>query len=63
MAHKPKPSSAAKPGSDVETTGLATPVPADESWRIAKIQAGIEAADSGDFASDDEVARVRRKYS
>lgn len=28
-----------------------------------KIKAGIAAADRGDFASDDEVARVRKKFA
>jgi predicted transcriptional regulator len=32
-------------------------------WQIAKIKEGIAAADRGDFASDEEVARVRRKFS
>lgn len=33
------------------------------SWQIGKIEAGIAAADRGEFARDDEVARVRKKYS
>ena len=33
------------------------------AWQVGKIEAGIAAADRGDFASDDEVARVRRKFS
>jgi len=33
------------------------------AWQIGKIDPGIAAADRGDFASDDEVARVARKYS
>jgi predicted transcriptional regulator len=33
------------------------------AWQIGKIEAGIAAADRGDFASDDEVARVVGKYS
>ena len=32
-------------------------------WQIGKIEAGIAAADRGDFASDDDVARVVGKYS
>ena len=32
-------------------------------WQIGKIEAGIAAADRGDFASDDDVARVAGKYS
>ena len=33
------------------------------AWQIGKIEAGIEAADRGEFASDDEVARVRAKFA
>jgi predicted transcriptional regulator len=33
------------------------------AWQIGKIEAGIAAADRGDFASDDDVARVVGKYS
>jgi predicted transcriptional regulator len=33
------------------------------AWQIGKIEAGLLAADRGDFASDDDVARVVRKYS
>ena len=33
------------------------------SWQIGKIEAGIAAADRGEFAADDDVARVRRKFS
>jgi predicted transcriptional regulator len=33
------------------------------AWQIDKIEAGIAAADRGDFAADDEVARVRKKFS
>ena len=33
------------------------------AWQIGKIDAGIAAADRGDFASDDDVARVVGKYS
>jgi predicted transcriptional regulator len=33
------------------------------AWQIAKIEAGIEAADCGNFADDDEVARIVGKYS
>ena len=33
------------------------------AWQIDKIEAGIAAADRGDFASDEEVARVVGKYS
>jgi predicted transcriptional regulator len=32
------------------------------SWQLERIEAGIMAADHGDFASDDEVARVRAKF-
>lgn len=32
-------------------------------WQIGKIEAGIAAADRGDFASDDDVERVIGKYS
>jgi predicted transcriptional regulator len=33
------------------------------AWQLEKIEAGIAAADRGEFASEDEVERVRRKYS
>ena len=33
-----------------------------EAWQIAEIEAGIAAADSGDFASDAELAAVFSKY-
>ena len=33
------------------------------AWQIARIEAGINAADRGDFADDREVARVLIKYS
>ena len=33
------------------------------AWQIGRIEAGIAAADRGDFASDDDVERVIGKYS
>lgn len=33
------------------------------AWQIAKIELGIAAADRGEFADDDDVARVVEKYS
>ena len=33
------------------------------AWQVAKIEEGIVAANRGDFATDEEVARVRRKFS
>ena len=33
------------------------------AWQVGKIEAGIAAADRGDFATVDEVARVRKKFS
>ena len=33
------------------------------AWQIDKIEAEIAAADRGDFASDDELARVRKKFA
>jgi predicted transcriptional regulator len=33
-----------------------------QSWQLERIEAGITAADRGDFASDDEVARVCSKF-
>ena len=32
------------------------------AWQLERIEAGIAAADRGDFASDNEVARVRAKF-
>ena len=34
-----------------------------QSWQIERIEAGIAAADQGDIAADDEIARVRAKFS
>ncbi|BDV37595.1 hypothetical protein DSM21852_08480 [Methylocystis bryophila] len=33
------------------------------AWQVGKIEAGITAADGGDFASDEELARVRMKFA
>jgi predicted transcriptional regulator len=33
------------------------------AWQMAKTEPGIVAADSGDFAGEDDVARVLGKYS
>jgi predicted transcriptional regulator len=33
-----------------------------EEWQLAEIEAGITEADRGEFASDDDVARVVGKY-
>ncbi|AOF93027.1 CopG family ribbon-helix-helix protein [Sinorhizobium sp. RAC02] len=33
-----------------------------EEWQLAEVEAGIAEADRGEFASDDEVARVVGKY-
>jgi len=33
------------------------------AWQIEKIEAGVNAADRGDFADEEEVARVLKKYS
>jgi predicted transcriptional regulator len=33
------------------------------AWQIAKVEEGLAAAERGDFASDKDVARLRRKYS
>jgi predicted transcriptional regulator len=33
------------------------------AWQIAKIEAGVAAADRGEFGSDEEVSRVRRKFA
>jgi predicted transcriptional regulator len=32
-------------------------------WQLRKTEAGIEAAERGDFASEAEVARVRAKFA
>lgn len=32
-------------------------------WQLRKTEAGIEAAERGDFATDAEVARVRAKFA
>jgi predicted transcriptional regulator len=34
-----------------------------EEWQIKEIQSGLREADAGDFASPEEVAAVRAKYS
>ncbi|WP_040621120.1 CopG family ribbon-helix-helix protein [Rhodovulum sp. PH10] len=36
---------------------------AANAWQIEAVEAGIAAADRGDFAGDEEVARVRAKYA
>ena len=33
------------------------------AWQIGKIEAGIAAADRGDFAGDQDVERVRKKFA
>ena len=33
------------------------------AWQIGKIEAGLLAADLGDFASDEELARIKRKFA
>lgn len=33
------------------------------TWQVSKIEAGIAAADQGDFASDEEIARVRKRFA
>lgn len=33
------------------------------AWQIGKIEAGLAAADRGDFVSDAELARVRTKFT
>ena len=33
-----------------------------ENWQISEIQAAVVEADSGDFAGDEEVAEVMRKW-
>ena len=33
------------------------------AWQVAKIEAGIAAADRGDFASDEELVRVGKKFA
>lgn len=35
---------------------------AREEWQLAEIQAGVEEADRGEFASTDELASVIAKY-
>ncbi|WP_036263905.1 CopG family ribbon-helix-helix protein [Methylocapsa aurea] len=33
------------------------------AWQLDKINEGIEAADRREFAADDEVARIRKKFA
>jgi predicted transcriptional regulator len=33
-----------------------------EEWQLAEIRAGLDAADRGEFASDEEVASIFAKY-
>jgi predicted transcriptional regulator len=33
------------------------------AWAVSKIEAGLAAAEAGDFASPEEVARVRAKFA
>ena len=34
-----------------------------QTWQMAKIAAGIAAADRGEFAGDEEIERIAAKYS
>jgi predicted transcriptional regulator len=34
-----------------------------QAWQIGKIEAGIAAADRGEFATDEDLARIAGKYS
>ncbi len=34
-----------------------------QSWQMDKIRAGIAAAERGDFADEEEIARIVEKYS
>ena len=34
-----------------------------QAWQLEKIEAGLAAADRGDFADDGEIARIAEKYS
>jgi predicted transcriptional regulator len=36
---------------------------ADNAWQLDKIEAGIAAAERGEFATDDEVAGLRKRFS
>lgn len=31
-------------------------------WQVGRIEEGIQAADAGDFSSDEDIARIRAKY-
>lgn len=33
------------------------------AWQVGKIEAGLAAADRGEFASDAELARLRKKFA
>jgi len=33
------------------------------AWQVEKIEQGVAAAERGDFAGDDELARVRKKFA
>ena len=34
-----------------------------QNWQIAKIEAGLAAAERGDFVNDDEIERIAAKYA
>jgi predicted transcriptional regulator len=36
---------------------------ARNAWQIGKIEEGLAAAERGDFASEDELARIRKKFT
>ena len=38
------------------------PAPDVRAWQDAKVRAGLKAADAGDFAHDNDIQRVIRKY-
>ncbi len=33
------------------------------AWQLDKIETGVAAANRGEFASDEEIARIRRKFA
>ena len=49
-------------GAEVELGEAIEEYVAVNSWQLERIEEGIRAADQGDFAADDEIARVEARF-
>lgn len=48
---------------DSDPTSRTINVPLDDHWQVKDIQAGLEEADRGEFASDAEIEAVYQRYN